>query len=150
MIVIDKLCYNSRLRYENASEKFAFAVITLCICVMSRSAAVAGIVLAVTGILTVWKGGVPVLRYLKFLTVPLAFLFLSTIAIMFNLKRTPMDFFAIPIGNWYRQQAFIPFFMRYSLFSQPLRLFPVCTFCPLPLPCRIFWRFRKNCAVQNY
>lgn len=56
MIVIDKLCYNSRLRYENASEKFAFAVITLCICVMSRSTAVAGIVLAVTGILTVWKG----------------------------------------------------------------------------------------------
>lgn len=102
MIVIDKLCYNSRLRYENASEKFAFAVITLCICVMSRSTAVAGIVLAVTGILTVWKGGVPVLRYLKFLTVPLAFLFLSTIAIMFNLKQVPMDFFAIPLGNWYR------------------------------------------------
>lgn len=46
MIVIDKLCYQSKLRYENAGEKFAFAVITLCICVMSRSAAVAGIVLA--------------------------------------------------------------------------------------------------------
>lgn len=58
MIVIDKLCYQSKLRYENAGEKFAFAVITLCICVMSRSAAVAGIVLAATGILTVflWWG----------------------------------------------------------------------------------------------
>ena len=31
MIVIDKLCYHSRLRYENAGEKFAFAIITLCI-----------------------------------------------------------------------------------------------------------------------
>lgn len=60
MIVIDKLCYQSKLRYENAGEKFAFAVITLCICVMSRSAAVAGIVLAATGILTVFYGGVPV------------------------------------------------------------------------------------------
>lgn len=50
MIVIDKLCYHSRLRYENAGEKFAFAIITLCICVMSRSIAVAGIVLAVTGV----------------------------------------------------------------------------------------------------
>ena len=29
MIVIDKLCYQSKLRYENAGEKFAFAVITL-------------------------------------------------------------------------------------------------------------------------
>ena len=28
MIVIDKLCYQSKLRYENAGEKFAFAVIT--------------------------------------------------------------------------------------------------------------------------
>ena len=57
MIVIDKLCYQSKLRYENAGEKFAFAVITLCICVMSRSAAVAGIVLAATGILTVFMVG---------------------------------------------------------------------------------------------
>ena len=81
MIVIDKLCYQSKLRYENAGEKFAFAVITLCICVMSRSAAVAGIVLAATGIFTVFYGGVPVFRYLKFLTAPLAFLLLSTVAI---------------------------------------------------------------------
>lgn len=49
MITIDKLCYISRLRYENAAEKFAFAVITLIICVMSRSMVIAGIVLAVTG-----------------------------------------------------------------------------------------------------
>lgn len=49
MITIDKLCYTSRLRYENAAEKFAFAVITLIICVMSRSMVIAGIVLAVTG-----------------------------------------------------------------------------------------------------
>ena len=34
MITIDKLCYTSRLRYENAAEKFAFAVITLIICVI--------------------------------------------------------------------------------------------------------------------
>lgn len=101
MIVIDKLCYQSRLRYENPGEKFAFAVITLCICVMSRSIAVACIVLAVTGILTVWKGGIPVSRYLKFLTIPLAFLLLSTLAIILNLKKAPLDLFAIPLGNWY-------------------------------------------------
>ena len=101
MITIDKLCYHSKLRYENAGEKFAFAVITLCICVMSRSIAVACIVLAATGILSVWKGGIPVVRYLRFLTLPLAFLFLSTIAIMFHIKKTPLDLFAIPVGGWY-------------------------------------------------
>lgn len=101
MIVIDKLCYQSKLRYENPGEKFAFALITLCICVMSRSIAVACIVLAVTGILTVWKGGIPVSRYLKFLTIPLAFLLLSTLAIVLNFKKTPLDLFAIQLGSWY-------------------------------------------------
>ena len=117
MIVIDKLCYHSRLRYENAGEKFAFAIITLCICVMSRSIAVAGIVLAVTGILTVCKGGVPVSRYLRFLTAPIIFLLLSTIAIMFHISRTPMDLFSIPVGSWYITAYF------YSIRSSFLLIF---------------------------
>ncbi|MGI6010872.1 MAG: cobalt ECF transporter T component CbiQ [Ruminococcus sp.] len=115
MITIDKLCYRSKLRYENAAEKFAFAVITLLICVMSRSAAVAGIVLAVTGILTVWKGGIPVLRYIRFLTVPLAFLFLGTVAIMFNISRTPLDLFALPVGDWYLTASSHSFFYAVRL-----------------------------------
>lgn len=101
MIAIDQLCYHSKLRYENAGEKFAFAVITLCICVMSRSIAVACIVLAATGILTVRKGGIPVMRYLKFLAVPLAFLLLSTLAILLHVRSSPMDLFALRLGNVY-------------------------------------------------
>ena len=115
MIAIDKLCYNSRLRYENAGEKSAFAVITLCICVMSRSIAVASVVLAVTGILTVKKGGVPVFRYLKFLTIPLAFLLLSTLAILFHIKREPLDLFAIPLGGWYLTAGTDSFFYAVQL-----------------------------------
>lgn len=101
MIVIDKLCYHSRLRYENAGEKFALSIITLCICVMGRSIEVACIVLPVMGILTVWKGGIPLARYLHFMTVPLVFLLLSTAAVMLHFCRTPMELFAIPIGDWY-------------------------------------------------
>ncbi|MGN0335119.1 MAG: cobalt ECF transporter T component CbiQ [Lachnospiraceae bacterium] len=110
MISIDKLCYHSRLRYENAGEKFAFAMITLSICVMSRSIAVACIVLPVTGILTVWKGGIPFSRYLHFMTVPLAFLLLSTAAVMFHIRRTPMDLFAISFGQYYLTSS------RHSMF----------------------------------
>lgn len=101
MLTIDRLCYNSKLRYENADEKFAFAILTLCICVMSKSMAVAGIVLVGTGYLVVVKGGVSFLRYMKFFTVPLAFLILSTLAILFHISKDPMDFFAVPIGHWY-------------------------------------------------
>lgn len=101
MITIDKLCYSSKLRYVNTGEKFAFAVITLLLCVISRSIAVAFIVLAVTGILTVWKGGIPLFRYVRYMMVPLVFLILSTLAILFHISREPMDCFAIPIGSWY-------------------------------------------------
>lgn len=101
MISIDKLCYNSRLRYVNAGEKFAFAVITLVICVMSRSIAVASIILFVMGILTVWKGGVPLFRYLYYISVPLTFLLLSTLAIFLHIQEVPMDLFAVPLGKWY-------------------------------------------------
>ncbi|MGN1184766.1 MAG: cobalt ECF transporter T component CbiQ, partial [Oliverpabstia sp.] len=72
MITIDKLCYNSKLRYVNAGEKFAFTIITLLLCVISRSIVIACIVLTATGILTVYKGGVPLFRYMHFMTIPLA------------------------------------------------------------------------------
>lgn len=101
MLTIDKFCYLSKLRYKNASEKFAFALITLLFCVISRSAAVSGIVLLATGILTVRKGGIPLFRYLRFLLVPLAFLLLSTVAIFVNISRTPLDLFALPVGGFY-------------------------------------------------
>ncbi|NCB91060.1 MAG: cobalt ECF transporter T component CbiQ [Clostridia bacterium] len=115
MITIDKLCYNSKLRYVNAGEKFAFAVITLLLCVMSRSIAVACIVLAVTGILTVYRGGIPFFRYIHFMSVPLAFLILSTLAIMFNLSHTPLDLFAIPVGTWYITSSWESFFYAVQL-----------------------------------
>lgn len=101
MLTIDKLCYNSKLRYVNTGEKFAFTMFTLLLCVCSRSIVIACIVLTATGILTVYKGGIPLFRYVRFMTVPLAFLILSTLAIIFNISRTPLDLFAIPIGNWY-------------------------------------------------
>lgn len=101
MLTIDKLCYNSKLRYVNAGEKFAFTMLTLLLCVCSRSIVIACIVLTATGILTVYKGGIPLFRYVRFMTVPLAFLILSTLAIIFNISRAPLDLFAIPIGNWY-------------------------------------------------
>ena len=47
------------------------------------------------------------------MTIPLAFLILSTLAIMFNISRTPLDLFAIPMGNWYLTSSRDSF--RYSL-----------------------------------
>ena len=51
MIIIDKLSYSSGLADVSPEEKFAYAVLTLLVCVVSRSVTAAVIVLAVNGIL---------------------------------------------------------------------------------------------------
>ena len=101
MLLIDKLSYQSKLRYVNASEKLVYALLTLVLCVFSRSVKVAVLVFAVNGVLTVGKGGIPLFRYIKLLMIPLAFLAAGTAAVMINVSRTPMDAFALPAGEWY-------------------------------------------------
>ena len=48
VILIDKLCYTSKLRYINAGEKFAFSMLTLIFCVVSSSAAMGFFIIALT------------------------------------------------------------------------------------------------------
>ncbi|MFI3325461.1 MAG: cobalt ECF transporter T component CbiQ [Clostridia bacterium] len=99
--MIDKLCYQSKLRYLNATQKFIYALLTLFICVGSRSCVIAVIVFAINGFLTVYKGGVLFTRYLRYLSVPLAFLVLSTFTIAVNFSSTPLDLFAILVKDFY-------------------------------------------------
>ena len=106
MNAIGRLCYTSGLRYVNAVEKFIFSMLTLLLCVISRSISAAAVVLLVTGILTVGKGGISLSRYLKSMTVPLVFLFPGTLAVLVNISRAPLDGFAIPLGTWYLTGSF--------------------------------------------
>ncbi len=101
MLLIDKLSYRSKLRYVNAAEKLVYALLTLALCILSRSVKVAVLVFAVNGVLTVKKGGIPLFRYIKLLMIPLAFLVIGTGAVMVNVSRTPLDAFALPAGGWY-------------------------------------------------
>lgn len=119
-MIIDKLSYQSNLRYVNACEKTVFAIITLLLCVMSRSIAIAVIVLAAMGFLTVKKGGTPFFRYLKLMTIPLAFLLMSTIAIILNWSGTPLDAFAIPIGSHFITSSRSSLFFGLQLISTAL------------------------------
>lgn len=101
MITIDKLCYVSKLRYVNATQKVVFAVLSLLIAVCSRSVPVALVVLLANSYLIVFKSGVSFKRYCHFLTVPFSFMVLSTISIIINFSPVPLDAFAIPIGSFY-------------------------------------------------
>lgn len=101
MILADKLCYRSKLRYANAAQKFAFSVITLCICLISRSFAVAVCVFFANSLLTVYKGRIPFSLYMRFLRIPAVFLIIGTLAIVINVSDSPMDLFAVSVGHWY-------------------------------------------------
>ena len=101
MIAIDKLCYASRLRKKNGTVKFAYAMATLLILVISRSVPAAIMVLLLNAFLTVKKSGVSSRRYLHFMEIPLIFLILSTLAILVHFSPEPMDLFALPLGKYY-------------------------------------------------
>ena len=101
MPVIDRLSYQSKLRYMNAGEKFFFSVVTLILCVTARSVLISLSILGLMSILTVWKGGIPADRYLKLLTIPLLFLLVNSLILGLSIRQTPLEVFAIPIGSWY-------------------------------------------------
>lgn len=130
MLIIDKLSYQSKLRYVNAGEKFGFSVATLILCVASRSVLLGILVFAVMGILTVWKGGIPLWRYLKLMTIPLTFLMLNVVILGLSIRRTPLEVFAISFGNWYLTASKETLYYAFQILSLRWLPYPVCTFCP--------------------
>ena len=74
---------------------------TLLLCILSRSFSVSTLVILSLGWLTVKKGGIPVRRYIKLMRLPAVFLLLSTLAILFNISKTPLDAYAVPAGSYY-------------------------------------------------
>lgn len=91
MLLIDKLSYSSRLRYKSPSLKAFFAVSTLLLCVAARSVLFSLFVLILMGSLTVFIGGTSPSYYIKLMRVPLAFLLLSTLTILFGIALKPTE-----------------------------------------------------------
>ncbi len=101
MIIVDKLCYNSGLRYVNTGEKMAFSMVTLVLCIVSRSILTSMLVIVVNSILILIKGKIPAKRYWRLMSIPFAFLLLSTIAILVDISKIPMGCYALKIGGYY-------------------------------------------------
>ena len=100
-MLIDQYGYRSGLRKVNVMEKFCFSMTTLLLCILSRSFSVSTLVILSLGWLTVKKGGISVRRYIKLMRLPAVFLLLSTLAILFNISKTPLDAYAVPAGPYY-------------------------------------------------
>lgn len=106
MLLIDKLCYSSRLRYINACTKTLLSILALIFCIIDRSIILSLMVLVTMGYLSVKKGGISFFVYLRLLRIPLVFLILSTLAILINFSKTPMDAFALSLGSFYLTSSY--------------------------------------------
>lgn len=98
---IDSLAYRSRLRYVNATEKFALATVTLAVLLVSRSIAAALVVTVAMTALTVGVGKISWRRYRGLMLIPSLFLVVYVLVIGTAIRQTPLELFAVRFGSWY-------------------------------------------------
>lgn len=78
---IDQFAYQSRLKRQDPKFKLLFALLTMGVCLWANSVLISlGVLGIMTGV-TVKKGGIPLMFWLKLLLIPIAFLILGTISI---------------------------------------------------------------------
>lgn len=82
MFLIDRIAYRSPLRTVHPMEKFIFSSVSMVLVLLSRGPAVPLALFAVMGILITVKARVRVRDYLKLLTVPLFFIFISVVTLI--------------------------------------------------------------------
>ena len=79
---IDKYAYQSKLARINAGTKLLFALAAMAICLSFSSVLVSILTIAIMSAATLLIGGCRLRRYIRLLTIPLAFLITGTITII--------------------------------------------------------------------
>ena len=101
MLSIDRYAQCSRLRVVNPFLKVIFALAVLLLCVGADSAAV-GLLVSVGMLLAcISLGGAPARYVLSLMAIPVLFIVVSCLAILFEVSRTPLGFFDIPLFGLY-------------------------------------------------
>lgn len=101
MIMIDKMAYVSNLRYKDPNLKCFFAFFTLIICIVDSSMLLSLVTLLMMTTITIFINNTSLKYYMKIMTIPLAFILISTITIMVNVAKEPLDLFSINVGEFY-------------------------------------------------
>ena len=101
MIVIDKICYNSKLRYVNTRLKLIFTILTLIICIISKSFYVSSIVFIVNSVLNLYWAKISLYQYVKLILLPVVFIILSTLAIVIDVTPYPVENYYLYLFNLY-------------------------------------------------
>lgn len=87
MLGIDQLAFKSRLRKVAPEEKVFFSLLTLGVCLFSKTILVPVLILGTMSILVLEKGGVPFKEYLKLLALPFSFLLIGVVTIAVGINK---------------------------------------------------------------
>ncbi len=82
---IDYYAYLSKLNKLNSGYKIILGLITLILCIVYNNMWVSLIVMGVMSFLTVVVGGLPLIKYISLLTIPITFMLLSGIPIALDI-----------------------------------------------------------------
>lgn len=99
---IDKYAYTSALRPIHPSQKVLFTLLVLITCLCSKSILMFSFVIVLMGFITIYKGHTAMRLYFKLMAIPLTFLLLSILTLLFEFSKDPSLYMAsIPIGTFY-------------------------------------------------
>lgn len=99
---IDVLALTSRLNKVNPSLKFWTSLVLMILCVSARSPVVGLFLTASMLLLTVFIGGLALHEYVRLLTLPISFLLVSGLSLLFEVTTQSIGVLSIPIGNlWF-------------------------------------------------
>lgn len=117
---MDRYAYQSKLRYMNATQKVCYSLGSLLICIGFRSVLCALFVLFVNTLWIVGIGKTPFYHFIKALMIPVSFLLLSTLTIVINFSKEPLNAFAAWIGFTYITASIKGIYFALQLFFTAL------------------------------
>ncbi len=121
VIRIDHYAYMSPLRNVHPGEKIFFSLSTMLLVLAMDSILISGIVLGVMSLIIVWRAGVKCGYFLKLLAIPLGFLLLGCLAVLFSVSSEGADYdYFIKVGAVFIGVSVDSFWNAVQLFTRSL------------------------------
>ena len=101
MIQIDHYVHANKLLQVNPAEKFALAILTLIVCLISTSIYIPLIVWSLMAGLTLFKAGIPIKFFVRLMLLPITFLLMGELTIAFSISAQTSGFlYHIVVGQY--------------------------------------------------
>lgn len=101
LLLIDKYAYTNKLANTNPIKKFITVVMSLFITTVINNNYVNVLVFITMVILTTYVAGIPIDKYLKILSIPMGFLLLACLSIVFSISYENVYIYSVNLWSFY-------------------------------------------------